>query len=327
LRDAHEKFEAAGLKLYAISYDDQVILTEFAQKQRIPFPLLSDVKSEVIRRYGILNDQVGPGDIPLYGIPYPGTYVTDEDGVVIAKFFHDTYKKRDSPETLIDAALGRIDLSGDELRASGGDPDVRITAAVRGGKGSIRQGILRNLVVRFELGRGLHIYGEPVPEGMVPMSISLQAPPGLVMLDPILPPTTPLRLESLGVELPVWSGSLDVVIPFYATGELASEVRPLDMDSATLELSIRYQACDDQVCLLPRTEKLSLELPLDVVDVPALGMHLGHGQRESDFSGAPHMRRLVFRKMRRNPLRLARFLWKSMKLELAAKRRRAASRS
>ncbi|MFP6884375.1 MAG: hypothetical protein VCA40_08070, partial [Roseibacillus sp.] len=106
----------------------------------------------------------------------------NEDGVVIAKFFHDTYKKRDSPETLIDAALGRIDLSGDELRASGGDPDVRITTAVRGGKGSIRQGILRNLVVRFELGRGLHIYGEPVPEGMVPMSISLQAPPGLVML-------------------------------------------------------------------------------------------------------------------------------------------------
>jgi hypothetical protein len=209
------------------------VLAEFGATQRIPYPLLSDLDSAVIRRYGILNTRIAPGDAFLHGIPYPGVYVTDEDGVVVAKFFHDSYKKRDSPELLIDAALGRIELREDAPRAGVGDDAVRITAAVHGGRGSIRQGIRRQLVVRFELARGLHLYGEPVPEGMVPTTVTVAGPPGLVVEDPLLPPTTPLRLESLGIELPVWSGTVDIAVPFHATGELASEVRPLDRRSAS----------------------------------------------------------------------------------------------
>jgi hypothetical protein len=276
----------------------------------------------VIRRYGILNTQLGPDDAMLYGIPYPGAYVTDEDGAVVAKFFQDSYKKRESPELLIDAALGRIELAEDAPRAAGGDAEVTVTAAVHGGRGTIRQGIRRQLVVRFELGEGLHLYGEPVPAGMVPVSVEVAGPPGLALEPPLFPPTHPLRLDSLGLELPVWSGRLDVAVPFHATGELASEVRPLDRPSATLDVTVRYQACDDAVCLLPRTEKLSLEVPLDVVDVPSLAMHRGHGQREGGYDATPHLRRLVLRKARRHPLGLLRFFWKSIRLELAARRRR-----
>jgi len=298
------------------------VLSEFAEKQHIPYPLLSDLDSEVIRRYGILNDQIEPGDVFLHGIPYPGSYVTDEEGVVVAKFFHDTYKKRDSPEILVDAALGRVQLSEETPRAAGGDDEVRVTAAIQGGRGTIRQGIIRHLVVRFELSEGLHIYGEPVPEGMIPASVCVDGPPGLVAQDAILPPTTPLRLESMDVALPVWSGSVDFVVPFYATGELASEVRPLDMDTAKLEVTVRYQACNDDVCLLPKTERLTLELPLDVIDIPKIGLHQGHGQREGSYDGMPHLRRLLFRKVRQSPLGFLRFIWKSLKLELAARRRR-----
>ena len=298
------------------------MLTEFSEKQHIPFPLLSDVESEVIRSYGILNTEISPDDVMIYGVPFPGAYVSDESGVVVAKFFHDTYKKRDSPETLIDAALGRIELANDTPQAQGGDAQVRVTAAIHGGKGSIRQGIRRKLVVRFELDPGLHIYGEPVPEGMVPTQVRVEGPPGLVVEDPILPPTRPLRLESLDLTLPVWDGSVDIVVPFYAVGELASETRPLDMESATLEVSVRYQGCDDEVCLLPKTEKFSLQLPMDVIDIPKIGLHLGHGQREASYDGTPHMRRLVLRKARRNPLGLLKFLWKNIRLELAAARRR-----
>ena len=120
----------------------------------------------MIREYGILNARIETDDAFLYGIPYPGVYVTDEAGRVVAKFFHDTYKKRDSPENLLDAALGRLELSEDTPRAAGGDDEIRLTAAIHGGKGTIRQGVLRKLVVRFELAEGLHLYDEPVPEGM-----------------------------------------------------------------------------------------------------------------------------------------------------------------
>ena len=47
------------------------------------------------------------------------------------------------------------------------------------------EGIIRHIVVRFELGEGLHIYGEPVPEGMVPMSVEVFGPPGLEVGEPI----------------------------------------------------------------------------------------------------------------------------------------------
>jgi len=298
------------------------VLREFAEKQAIPFPLLSDVDSAVIDRFGIRNEEVGPDAGPLHGIPYPGCYVTDEHGVVVAKSFHDSYKKRDSPEILIDAALGRVTLDPKAPRAEGGESAVRITASLRGGRGTLRQGIRRHLVVRFELAPGLHLYGEPVPEGMMPTRVEVRGPEGLVAEPPLLPPTTPLRLEGVGLELPVWSGSFDIVVPLYATGALASETRPLDSDRASLEVRIRYQACDDETCLLPKEEKLSLDVPLDVIDVPRLGMHEGHGQREAAFDGRPHMRRLVLRKLRRKPLGFLRFVAKSIRLEWQALRRR-----
>ena len=96
--------------MYAISYDDPETLAEFAEKQGVHFPLLSDIDSKVIRQFGILNEQVTRNDALLYGIPYPGVYVTNEAGTVVAKFFHDSYKKRESPEFYIDAALGRLSL-------------------------------------------------------------------------------------------------------------------------------------------------------------------------------------------------------------------------
>jgi len=298
------------------------VLREFAQKQDIPYPLLSDVDSEVIRRFGILNDQVGRDAAFLFGIPYPGVYVTDEQGVVIAKSFHDTYKKRDSPELLIDAALGRITLDEEAPAAHGGDDTVRITAAVHGGRGTIRQGIRRQLVVRCELGDGMHLYGEPVPEGMVPVTVSVSGPPGLVIEEPVAPPTETLRLESMGMELPVWHGTVDWVVPFYPVGELASETRPLDADSAALEVEVRYQACNDSVCYPPRTEKLGLQVDLDVIDVPRLGLHTGHGQREGNFRAGPHMVRLILRKLRQNPLGLPRLMWTNLRLARAARARR-----
>lgn len=321
MRDAYSKFQAAGIRLYAISYDDQEVLSEFSNRQKIPYSLLSDIDSDVIREFGILNDQI-EGDPLMMGIPFPGTYVTDENGVVVAKFFHDSYKKRDSPEFLIDAALGRIDFQDEPPQATTGDEEIGLSATIRGGKGSLRQGILRQLIVRFELAEGLHIYGDPVPEGMIATSIEISPQPGLVVLDRVEPPSRPLHLKEMDIELQVWSGTVDFVIPFYPTGEMASETRPLDMASTSLEIKVRYQACNDETCLLPRTENFEIELPLDVIDVPALSLHMGHGQREAEYDGMPHMRRLLLRKFKRKPAGIFRFLGKTLLREIAALRRR-----
>ncbi len=299
------------------------MLREFAEKQEIPYPLLSDIDSHVIRHYGILNDQIEPGDAFLHGIPYPGVFLCDEEGRVIAKSFHDSYKKRDSPELLIAAALGELPPpSEDEPSASGGSPELRVSARVLGGSGSVRQGIYRHLIVRFEMDEDLHVYGEPVPDGMIPVSIEVEAPPGFVIEDTIVPPTEPLRLESVGVDLNVWSGTVEMQIPFHAVGELASETRPLDSDHIEIAVHVRYQACDDDVCLLPTTETLRLTLPMDVIDIPDIALHAGHGQRAGNYDGTPHLRRLLLRKVKQSPIGFLRFIGRSIRLELAARTRR-----
>ena len=283
--------------------------------------MLSDIDSAVIRAYRILNDQVDPGDAFLYGIPYPGAYVCDETGRVNAKFFHDSYKKRDSAERLLAAAIGHTVIDESSVAAQSEQEDISIRVAVPGAHATIRQGIVREIIVRFELADGLHLYGEPVPEGMLPLRITVKGPPGFLTEPPVYPQTETLTLKGMQIELSVWHGKFDVRIPFYAVGELASEVRPLDQESAEIELEIRYQACDDNVCLIPRTERISLELPLEVVDVPAIAIHQGHGQREGTYDGSRHLRSLLWRKVRQHPLGFIRFIFKQIRLNRAARKR------
>ena len=48
LRDAWAKLEDAGIKLYAISYDDKEVLADFTRAHDIPFPLLADTEAQQI---------------------------------------------------------------------------------------------------------------------------------------------------------------------------------------------------------------------------------------------------------------------------------------
>ena len=77
---------------------------------------------------------------------------------------------------------------------------VDITARVRGGNGRIRQGMIRHLVVRLDIPQGLHVYGEPAPEGMFPLTITVTGPAGLITLPIITPETELLQLPSVGVD-------------------------------------------------------------------------------------------------------------------------------
>jgi peroxiredoxin len=112
------ELEAAGYCLYAISYDTQEQLRTFADKHGIRDRLLSDIDSVVIKRYGILNTLISP-DEPgrrWYGIPFPGTYVTDQRGVVVRKFFNRHHAIRESGETIRDQVLGCISDNGRRAR-------------------------------------------------------------------------------------------------------------------------------------------------------------------------------------------------------------------
>jgi peroxiredoxin len=101
LQTDRKDIEAAGIQIVAVSYDDQKTLAAFADAKGIQFPLLSDPGSTTIEAYGVLNKEATG---LAKGVPYPGTFVIDKDGVVRAKLFKDGYKERHTTAELIDAA-------------------------------------------------------------------------------------------------------------------------------------------------------------------------------------------------------------------------------
>jgi peroxiredoxin Q/BCP len=95
--------EKAGIQIVGISYDDPKILKTFSDRMKITFPLLSDPSSKTIEAYHIRNVAAkGKAE----GVPNPGTFILDREGVIRAKLFLEGYRDRHTTEALIEVALG-----------------------------------------------------------------------------------------------------------------------------------------------------------------------------------------------------------------------------
>ena len=281
--------------------------------------MLSDMKSEVIRSFRVLNTEVPPGDIPAYGVPFPAIFVTDESGNLVGRFIHDSYKIRSSPEHLIDSIRGEISIDASAPSAEAGDDDVRIRAYFHGGRGTLRQGIERQVVVRLEPRDGVQLIAGSGPGGPGGTSIEVTGPPGLVIGDPILSTTMDTRIA--GEDVAVFHGVADLAIPVYAQAALISECRPIENDSITIRVEVRVVASDSASLLAPKTETLDLEVFLEPVDMPKLRFHGDTGQRRSDMDSEPHLRRLVLRQFRRHPLGAIRSIVTTQRTQRRATRR------
>ncbi|MDH3644731.1 MAG: peroxiredoxin family protein, partial [Gammaproteobacteria bacterium] len=108
-------FDEAGVRVYALSYDEADALADFRDAYDITYTLLSDPDSEVIRQFGILNTLIAGDDHPWFGIPFPGSYVLDGDGLITHKFFENNLAVRAGPEQLLNAT-GAASFDSQELR-------------------------------------------------------------------------------------------------------------------------------------------------------------------------------------------------------------------
>ena len=96
-----KSIEEAGVQIVGISYDSPAVLKRFSDQQKITFPLLSDPESKTIDAYHIRNEAAkGRAE----GVPNPGTFVVDREGVIRAKLFLEGYRDRHTTEALIEAA-------------------------------------------------------------------------------------------------------------------------------------------------------------------------------------------------------------------------------
>jgi peroxiredoxin len=93
LQEHLEAFRAAGIGVVAMTYDPAEALRAFRERHGVEYPLLSDTDAASVKALGILNTEYQPGD-SAYGIPYPGVFVIDGDGVIRAKVFVEPYAIR-----------------------------------------------------------------------------------------------------------------------------------------------------------------------------------------------------------------------------------------
>src|SRR5215475_4180326 len=77
-RDSMARLNDAHARVYGISVDTFFSLKAFHDQQHLTFPLLSDFNKQVIRDYGVFNEDM----IGLKGIAKRAVFVLDGTGVV-----------------------------------------------------------------------------------------------------------------------------------------------------------------------------------------------------------------------------------------------------
>ena len=77
-RDSLTTLNAASAQVYGISVDTFFALKAFHDSQQLSFPLLSDFNKQVIRDFGVFNEDM----IGLKGIAKRAVFVLDKDGIV-----------------------------------------------------------------------------------------------------------------------------------------------------------------------------------------------------------------------------------------------------
>ena len=73
-RDSYEKFVDAGFEVIGISSDSQISHQQFAERNALPFPLISDSDGALRKLFNV------PRTLGL--LPGRATYVIDRDGII-----------------------------------------------------------------------------------------------------------------------------------------------------------------------------------------------------------------------------------------------------
>ena len=232
--------------VYAISRDTVEVVAAFAEEKGITYPLLVDPTSATIGDLGLLNTTIeedqaywgfGFKEERHGGLPYPGTFVLDERGIVIEKHMTRDYKIRPSGGLLLEE-LG-IDRSAKGAATASGPGASLAVWTDEDTYFPLQDGVLR---VRLRVDEGMHVYVPPNPDGYTNVLVSVQSPDGVAIERRPLPEGSDFRIEGLPEKFVVADGTLTLDVGF----RLTEGTGP-----AEVTVSVAYQACSDTECLIP----------------------------------------------------------------------------
>ncbi|MCG8353130.1 MAG: peroxiredoxin family protein [Chloroflexales bacterium] len=73
MREAHSQFTQRNVALLVVSSTEMEMTSYVAEVLRAPYPILSDGQWSVFERYGMGS---------VMGVPLPGTFVIDSNGII-----------------------------------------------------------------------------------------------------------------------------------------------------------------------------------------------------------------------------------------------------
>ena len=228
--------------MIGISYDSIEDLKSFSEKHQISYPLLSDAGSEVIKRYGILNKNADSG------IPNPGIYIIDKSLKVMSKQFYKRYAERPTAENVLVTHLnGDIQSNIQPFNTS------YMTGTIALSDTLVYKGQVLAIKIHFTFKENWHIYGKPIPEGYIPLTINLESNPSFSLDSFQFPDTKEITLESINETFNILPEE------FTLNSFLRMKEQP-QFGSNILNITIKFQACDSIVCMQP--EELKFQIPL-----------------------------------------------------------------
>ncbi len=101
LNEITKKFEALGVKVAGMTYDEPDEIKQFHQKWKLAFPILRDVDRQHVDAWGIRNEEYNEGSF-AYGIPHPGVVLLSPEGKILAKFAEPGYRSRADWPTVLE---------------------------------------------------------------------------------------------------------------------------------------------------------------------------------------------------------------------------------
>ena len=259
LQSRVQEIKSRGLGLAVVTYDSPAILADFTARRGITYPMLSDTGSSIIKRYGILNTTVDSGSTD-YGIPFPGTFILDTHGVVIAKFFEDAYQERTTVSNMM-LKLGQAGAGVTARRASTAHLDLTTYAS----DPVVAPGSLFSLVFDVAPHKGVHVYA-PGPHGYKVIAVRLDPNP-LVVARPVQYPAAQTYLFApLNEHVQVYEKPFRLTEDISVDGSREARARLASIDSVTITGTLDYQACNDTLCFNPTSVPLSYTVKLRQLD-------------------------------------------------------------
>ena len=254
LQGRYEEIRKNGLGLIAISYDPPNTLEAFAKARGITFPLLSDPDSAIIRRYGLLNEAADPSS-RSYGIPHPGTFVVDRNGMVTARFFEDAYQERYTAAAIL-AAQGHY----------AGAPTVtartsHLTLAASTSETSVAPGQRIALIVEIAPVRGMHLYA-PGKHRYQVVRLVIDPQPWMRLYETRYPSPEIYHFKPLDERVEVYTKPFRLVRDVTILASRDAQKVLAAMATVTLTGALEYQACDDRLCYNPARVPVSFTLQM-----------------------------------------------------------------